>query len=93
MTWARVWLFEGRGSAMRSTITARGQTVTPARRSRSRALAACFLRRMVVPYRVWKDEGERAASIATATQKVGATLLHKDPEFRAIVDLPQEWLG
>ena len=54
---------------------------------------ACFLSRMVVLYRVWKDEGERAASIAAATQEVGATLLHKDPEFRAIVDLPQEWLG
>jgi len=48
---------------------------------------------MVVLYRVWKDEGERAASIAAATQAVGATLLHKDPEFRTIVDLPQEWLG
>ena len=25
--------------------------------------------------------------------EVGATLLHKDPEFRAIADLSQEWLG
>jgi predicted nucleic acid-binding protein len=93
---------------------------------------ACFLSRMEVLYRVWKDEGERAgrlayeqlkalplswvepseplleqaarikachslsladAWIAAAAQQVGATLLHKDPEFRAITDLPQEWLG
>ena len=33
------------------------------------------------------------AWIAAAAQQVGATLLHKDPEFRAIVDLPQEWLS
>jgi hypothetical protein len=25
--------------------------------------------------------------------QIGATLLHKDPEFRAIAGLPQEWLG
>lgn len=93
---------------------------------------ACFLSRMEVLYRIWKDEDERAgrlayeqlkalplhwveaseplleqaasikaryslplgnAWIAAATQEVGATLLHKDPEFRAIADLPQEWLG
>ena len=92
---------------------------------------ACFLSRMEVLYRVWKDEGERAgrlayeqlqalplqwveaseplleraagikarhalsvadAWIAAAAQQVGATLLHKDPEFQAIDDLPQEWL-
>jgi len=33
------------------------------------------------------------AWIAAAAQQVGATLLHKDPEFRSIADLPQEWLG
>ena len=33
------------------------------------------------------------AWIAAAAQQVGATLLHKDPEFRTIADLPQEWLG
>ena len=33
------------------------------------------------------------AWIAAAAQQVGATLLHKDPEFRAIANLPQEWLG
>ncbi|CAK6696802.1 PIN domain-containing protein [Synechococcus sp. CBW1107] len=93
---------------------------------------ACFLSRMEVLYRVWKDEDERAgrlayeqlkalplhwleasepllqhaasikarhslsladAWIAAAAQQVGATLLHKDPEFRAIADLSQEWLG
>ena len=32
------------------------------------------------------------AWIAAAAQQVGATLLHKDPEFRAIANLPQEWL-
>ena len=92
---------------------------------------ACFLSRMEVLYRVWKDESERAgrlayeqlqalplqwveaseplleraagikarhtlsvadAWIAAAAQQVGATLLHKDPEFQAIDDLPQEWL-
>jgi predicted nucleic acid-binding protein len=93
---------------------------------------ACFLSRMEVLYRVWKDEDERAgrlayeqlkalplhwvepseplleqaacvkarhslsladAWIAAAAQQVGATLLHKDPEFRAIPNLAQEWLG
>ncbi len=92
----------------------------------------CFLSRMEVLYRVWKDEDERAgrlayeqikalplqwveasepllecaagikarytlsvadAWIAAAALQVGATLLHKDPEFRLIADLPQEWLG
>lgn len=92
----------------------------------------CFLSRMEVLYRVWKDEGERAgrlayeqlqalpiqwveageplleraaslkathplsvadAWIAAAAQLAGASLLHKDPEFRAIPDLVQEWLG
>jgi predicted nucleic acid-binding protein len=93
---------------------------------------ACFLSRMEVLYRVWKDEDERAgrlayeqlkalplqwieaseplleraaglnarhalsvadAWIAAAAQQVGATLLHKDPEFQAIADLAQEWLS
>jgi predicted nucleic acid-binding protein len=92
---------------------------------------ACFLTRMEVLYRVWKDEDERAgrlayeqlkalpllwieasepllelaasikaryalsvadAWIAAAAQQVGATLLHRDPEFRAMADLSQEWL-
>jgi predicted nucleic acid-binding protein len=91
----------------------------------------CFLTRMEVLYRVWKDEDERAcrlayeqlkalpllwieasepllelaasinardalsvadAWIAAAAQQVGATLLHKDPEFRVMADLSQEWL-
>ncbi|QPN65950.1 PIN domain-containing protein [Synechococcus sp. CBW1006] len=93
---------------------------------------ACFLSRMEVLYRVWKDEDERAGRlayeqlkalplrwieaseplleqaasikaryalsladswIAAAAQQVGAILLHKEPEFRAIADLSQEWLG
>jgi len=93
---------------------------------------ACFLSRMEVLYRVWKDEQERAgrlayeqlkalplqwveaseplleraatikachslsladAWIAAAAQQIGATLLHKDPEFQAISDLHQEWLS
>lgn len=93
---------------------------------------ACFLSRMEVLYRVWKDEDERAARlayeqlqalpltwieasepllleaaaikathalsladawIAAAALQIGATLLHKDPEFRAITRLPQEWLS
>ena len=33
------------------------------------------------------------AWIAAAPLQVGATLLHKDPEFRAIANLPQTWLG
>ncbi len=91
----------------------------------------CFLTRMEVLYRVWKDEDERACRlayeqlkalpllwieasepllelaasinardalsvadvwIAAAAQQVGATLLHKDPEFRVMADLSQEWL-
>ncbi len=92
----------------------------------------CFLSRMEVLYRVWKDEDGRAgrlayeqlkalplqwveaseplleraagikachtlsladAWIAAAAQHIGATLLHKDPEFQAISDLRQEWLS
>jgi predicted nucleic acid-binding protein len=33
------------------------------------------------------------AWIAAAAQQVGATLLHKDPEFRAVTGLAQGWLG
>ena len=92
----------------------------------------CFMSRMEVLYRVWKDEGERAgrlaheqllalpirwveasdalllqaatwkachplsvadAWIAAAAALEGARLVHKDPEFRALAALPQEWLG
>ena len=92
---------------------------------------ACFMSRMELLYRVWKDEGERAgrlahaqvlalplrwveasdalllqaaalkachslsladAWIAAAAQLEGACLVHKDPEFRGLKDLPQEWL-
>ncbi len=92
----------------------------------------CFMSRMEVLYRVWKDEGERRARladaqlqalpiqwvpasdglleqaaafkaghplsvadawIAAAAQQEGAVLVHKDPEFRPLDQLPQEWLG
>ena len=33
------------------------------------------------------------AWIAVAAQREGAVLLHKDPEFRALDQVPQEWLG
>jgi len=93
---------------------------------------ACFMSRMQVLYRVWRDEGERSgrlaheqllalpirwveasdallmraaefkagvalsvadAWIAAAADLEGARLLHKDPEFRAIPQLAQEWLN
>jgi len=93
---------------------------------------ACFMSRMEVLSRVWKDEGERSgrlaheqllalpirwveasdallmraaefkagvalsvadAWIAAAADLEGARLLHKDPEFRAIPQLAQEWLN
>ena len=34
-----------------------------------------------------------AAWIAAAAQREGAVLVHKDPEFRALDQVPQEWLG
>lgn len=91
---------------------------------------ACFMTRMEVLYRVWKDENELAgklalqqclalplewveasdglllqaaelkarfaisvvdAWIAAAAMHQGATLLHKDPEFKALA-IEQEWL-
>jgi predicted nucleic acid-binding protein len=33
------------------------------------------------------------AWIAAAAQREGAVLVHKDPEFRALDQVPQEWLG
>ena len=33
------------------------------------------------------------AWIAAAALLEGAMLVHKDPEFRALTQLPQEWLG
>jgi hypothetical protein len=35
----------------------------------------------------------RWAWIAAAVQREGAVLVHKDPEFRALDQVPQEWLG
>jgi AbrB family looped-hinge helix DNA binding protein len=52
----------------------------------------CFMSRMEVLYRVWKDEGERRARLADA-QLQGAVLVHKDPEFRPLAQIPQEWLA
>ena len=93
---------------------------------------ACFLSRMEVLYRVWKDEGERSAHLADAqlqslplawvscsdqlleraaalkachplsvadawiaasAQLQGAVLVHKDPEFRSLAQISQEWLA
>ena len=93
---------------------------------------ACFITRMEVLYRVWKDEGERSGRLAyeqlqslpiqwvdqtepllleasrikashplsvadawiAATAILGrATLLHKDPEFKAMTELDQVWLA
>jgi hypothetical protein len=44
----------------------------------------------------WVEASEpllQSAAVAASAQQIGATLLHKDPEFRAIAGLPQEWLG
>lgn len=102
-----------------------------AQSGQSRCLV-CFMSRMEVLYRVWKDEGERRARLADAqlqslplewiscsdelleraaaikachplsvadawiaasAQLQGAVLVHKDPEFRSLGEIPQEWLG
>ncbi|WP_254945211.1 hypothetical protein [Cyanobium sp. AMD-g] len=33
------------------------------------------------------------AWIAAAAELEGAVLVHKDPEFRSLAHLPQDWLG
>ena len=33
-----------------------------------------------------------AAWIAASAQLQGAVLVHKDPEFRSLAEIPQEWL-
>ena len=107
------------------------QLLQTARSGESRCLV-CFMSRMEVLDRVWKDESEHHARladaqlqslpitwvpctdalleqaaaikachplsvadawIAAAAQREGAVLVHKDPEFRALVQMPQEWLG
>ena len=107
------------------------QLLQSAQGGESRCLV-CFMSRMEVLYRVWKDEGERNgrladaqlqslpidwvpcsdalleqaaaikachtlsvadAWIAAAAQREGAVLVHKDPEFRALDQMTQEWLG
>jgi ribonuclease VapC len=67
------------------------QLLQAAQGGESRCLV-CFMSRMEVLDRVWKDEGERQARLADA-QREGAVLLHKDPEFRALDQVLQEWLG
>jgi len=91
----------------------------------------CFMSRMEVLYRVWKDEGERRARladaqlqalpiqwvpvsdglleqaaafkaghslsvadawIAAAARQEGAVLVHQEPEFRTLAQIPQQWL-
>jgi predicted nucleic acid-binding protein len=93
---------------------------------------ACFMTRMEVLSRIWRDEGEAGARladeqlrslplqwveasgllleaaaefkatnplsvadawIAAAALLGAATLVHKDPEFRGLTALDQEWLG
>ena len=107
------------------------QLLQSAQDGESRCLV-CFMSRMEVLYRVWKDEGERNgrladaqlqslpitwvpcsdarleqaaaikanhhlsvadAWIAAAAQREGAVLVHQDPEFRALAQMPQEWLS
>lgn len=107
------------------------QLLQAARSGESRCLV-CFMSRMDVLYRVWKDESERHARladaqlqslpitwvpctdalleqaaaikachrlsladawIAAAARREGAVLVHKDPVFRALDQVPQEWLG
>ena len=107
------------------------QLLQEAQGGQSRCLV-CFMSRMELLDRVWKDEGERQARladaqlqslpitwvpctdallelaaaikachplsladawIAAAAQREGAVLLHKDPGFRALDQVPQEWLG
>ena len=44
----------------------------------------------------WVEASEpllQSVAVAASAQQIGAALLHKDPEFRAIAGLLQEWLG
>jgi ribonuclease VapC len=107
------------------------QLLQTARSGESRCLV-CFMSRMEVLDRAWKDESEHHARladaqlqslpitwvpctdalleqaaaikachplsvadawIAAAAQREGAVLVHKDPEFRALDQVAQEWLG
>jgi predicted nucleic acid-binding protein len=107
------------------------QLLHDALKGKGRCLA-CFMSRMEVLYRVWKDEGEREARLAdaqllslpirwvscsdalleqaavikachplsvadawtaAAALQQGAVLVHKDPEFRPVALITQEWLG
>jgi ribonuclease VapC len=59
---------------------------------------ACFLSRMEVLYRVWKDEDERAGRLAYEQLKARHSLSLADAWIAAAAqqvgaNLPQEWLG
>jgi predicted nucleic acid-binding protein len=120
--------------AMRDNETGAERVAELLQRSQARqgSCLVCFMSRMEMLYRVWKDEGERAARladaqlrslpldwvaasdalldraaaikathplsvadawIAAAAEQEGAVLVHKDPEFRSLAHLPQDWLG
>ncbi|MEB3332552.1 MAG: PIN domain-containing protein [Synechococcaceae cyanobacterium] len=111
---------------------ARVAALLQAAQNREGRCLVCFMSRMEVLYRIWKDEGERNARladaqlqalpldwvpcsdalleeaavikacqtlsvadawIAAASRQQQAVLVHKDPEFRPLLQIPQEWLG
>ena len=47
----------------------------------------------VAVLKAWHRLSVADAWIAAAAQREGAVLLHKDPEFRALDQVLQEWLG
>jgi len=110
--------------ALRDNETGAERVAELLQRSQARqdSCLVCFMSRMELLYRVWKDEGERVARladaqlrslsldwaaaikathplsvadawIAAAAEQEGAVLVHKDPEFRSLAHLPQDWLG
>jgi predicted nucleic acid-binding protein len=120
--------------ALRDNETGAERVAELLQRSQARqgSCLVCFMSRMELLYRVWKDEDERAARladaqlrslpldwvtasdalldraaaikathplsvadawIASAAEQEGAVLVHKDPEFRSLALLPQDWLG
>ena len=49
-----------------------------------------------LPVKAFRGMGRRGGCsqhLFADREAESATLLHKDPEFRAIANLPQEWLG
>jgi hypothetical protein len=65
---------------MRSTITVRGQTVFPAPIRERFSLS---------PSQRWS----LMSVLLLLDTSALLTLLHRDPEFRGVADLAQEWLG